>query len=67
VTGVGREMEEGLGNDRGTSSLFVGLLSDFGALDESPGSDPYPYPNPGPGRLMRDGSEGLAGRPDPNL
>lgn len=63
-------MEEGLGNDRGTSSLFVGLLSDFGTFDEEgPDSDPYPYPypNPGPGRLMRDGSEGLAGRPDPNL
>lgn len=65
MTGAGREMEEGLGNDLGTSSLFVGLLSDFGALDESPVSDPYPYPSPG--RLMRDGSEGLAGRPDPNL
>jgi hypothetical protein len=58
-------MEEGLGNDRGTSSLFADLLSDFEALDEGPGSEAYP--NPSAGRLMRDGSEGLAGRPDPNL
>jgi hypothetical protein len=58
-------MEEGFGNDRGTSSLLPDLLIDFGAVVEITGSDPYPYPSPG--RLMRDGSEGLAGRPDPNL
>jgi hypothetical protein len=58
-------MEEGFGNGRGISSLLPDLLSDFGAFETTPGSVPIAIP--GPGRLMRDGSEGLVGIPDPNL
>jgi hypothetical protein len=58
-------MEEGFGNGRGISSLLLDLLSGLGAFEITPGSVPIVIP--GPGRLMRDGSEGLVGIPDPNL